>query len=437
MRRAAGLALAFALLRASAALAAPGGGSSGFHGGGGGGGGGFRGGGGVVGGGAGGLGVFVLIFVVIVIVVAMSAIRTMKLRKRRAEREARVTTAAAEAAAEDPDFDADALRERARQLYVEIVEAWTARDREGLRARIGGDLLVEWERRLDDFDRKGWHNLCSIHAGPEIQLLGLVNREADADDRVTFRIQATLRDVVTDRNGAVITRGESRSEFVAQREWWTLGKRGDEWILISIEQDAEGAHHLDEAIVATPWGDDSRLRDTAVTELATDSKLEDGQIAEIADVGFEGSARAHALDLSNVDGRFAPDVLEAAARRAVEAWAEAVDGDDAPLERIATPDAIQALLYPGDPSRRTRLVVRGPRLQKLTIAALHAEATPPAMVVEAELRGRRYREDRDTAARIDGSAEREVAFTERWTMTLDGSDDAPWRIAEAGAPAGR
>ena len=98
--------------------------------------------------------------------------------------------------------------------------------------------------------------------------------------------------------------------------------------------------------MASPWGDDERLRDEAVTELATADAVPDAQIAEIADLDFDGTARAAALDLAMVDGRFAPDVLEAAARRAVDAWAEAVDGDDAALERAATPAAVGELLHP-------------------------------------------------------------------------------------------
>jgi predicted lipid-binding transport protein (Tim44 family) len=128
-------------------------------------------------------------------------------------------------------------------------------------------------------------------------------------------------------------------------------------------------------------------------------------------------------------------VLEAAARQAVAAWAEAVDGDDAALERAATPAAVRELLYGGDASARTRLVVRGPRLTALRITALHADATPPAMRVEADVTGRRYREDRDTAAVLSGSKDRETSFTERWTMTLDGDENTPWRIAETGAAA--
>ena len=102
--------------------------------------------------------------------------------------------------------------------------------------------------------------------------------------------------------------------------------------MASIEQQAEGDHHLDEEIVASPWSG-KRIADEALTELAVEDKLPEGfTTADLAELDFPADARAHALDLSLADGRFAPDVLEAAARRAVEAWAEAVDGEDAPLE---------------------------------------------------------------------------------------------------------
>ena len=53
------------------------------------------------------------------------------------------------------------------------------------------------------------------------------------------------------------------------------------------------------------------------------------------------------------------------------------------------------------------------------------------MAVEADVSGRRYVEDRDTAAVLRGSKDRETTFTERWTMALDGDPEAPWRIAAA------
>ena len=416
-------------LAAPIALAAPGGGSSGFGGGGGGGGGGFSGGGGGGGtgtGGSGGIGVFLVIFCVVCLLVLYGIYTSWKYRKRRRARVRAVQLAAAEAADDDAAFDADALQARAADLHRAIVAAWTARDRAALGTLLGPDLMVEWVRRLDDFDRKGWHNECAITSGPDVEYVGLTNRQADAEDRAVVRITATLRDVVVDRSGAVIKRSDSDSEFTTLAEYWTLGKRDGAWILLSIEQDAEGRHHLDAPLVASPWGD-ARLHDQALTELATADAVPAAALAEVVPFDMDGDARTAALDLSLVDGRYAPAVLEASARRAMEAWAEAVDGDDAPLEAIAGPAAIDALLYPGDPSRTTRLVVRGPRLESLRITGLEGRT----MTVEARVSGRRYRENRDTLALVEGNRDRETTFTEHWTFELSEDPETPWRVTGA------
>ena len=78
-------------------------------------------------------------------------------------------------------------------------------------------------------------------------------------------------------------------------------------------------------------------------------------------------------------------------------------------------------------------MVRGPRLQPLRIAALDAEAQPPTLTVEAELSGRRYLEDRDTAAVLEGSKDRATTFTERWTIALGDDPATPWRIVATAA----
>ena len=155
-------------------------------------------------------------------------------------------------------------------------------------------------------------------------------------------------------------------------------------------------------------------------------------MAEVADLQFDGDAHAAAMDLSVADGRFAPDVLEVAARRAVDAWAEAVDGADGPLQAIAHPEAVRELLHPGGAS--TRLVVRGPKVKQIRVAALDAGSKPPTMSIEVDLAGRRYVEDRATTSVVSGSRSREVSFTEHWTFALDGPPEQPWRLTAAGAP---
>jgi predicted lipid-binding transport protein (Tim44 family) len=409
-------------------LAQAGSGSSGF---GGGGGGGFSGGGGSgSGSGSGDPVVAVIVFGLFGVFLLYLAIHSWRYRRKLRERDERVRAASAEAAQDDGYFAAEELEAHARGLFVACQEAWDARDLERLSALVGEDLLVEWRRRLADFDAKGWHNRVSVDGAPEIHYVGLVNREDDSEDRAVVRIRASLRAFVVDRNGNKIMRKESKSEHVQLTEYWTLARSGtDGWRVVSIEQRAEGDHHLDSEIVASPWSD-SRLADESLTELAVADGLPEGfTTADLAVVEFDGTAREHALDLSLADARFAPDVLEAAARRAVAAWAEAVDGGDEALAAVAAPAAVARLLYGGDASRKSRIVVRGPRVRQIRIAAVDVSSEPATMTIEVELGGRRYVEDRDTAAVLSGSKDSATTFVERWRLALDGEPAAPWRLA--------
>lgn len=441
-RLAPGVPLAAAVLlgHAATAHARAGGGSGGF-----GGGRGFGGGGG--GGGHGG-GFFVFYFLfshpILLAVVAIAVVGSMlytgaqsaRYRARREARVRRVELAAAEASEDDAAFAPDAVRARAATLFREIQVAWDRRDRTRLGALVGPDLLVEWRRRLDDFERRGWHNRVGVAAGPTVEYVGLVNREDDRDDRVVVRVQATLRDWVQDRAGRRIVHNDSESDTRGVAEYWTLGKRGGDWVLLSIEQRAEGDHQLDEGLVATPWADTERLHDAALVEGAAADRLPAGvTTAEVASVGYEDDARAAALDLSLVEGRFAPAVLEVAVRRAIAAWAEAVDGSDEDLAALASPDALRDLLHPGDPSGQTRLVVRGPRLGEVTIVDLDSDVEPPRMTLAFSAEGRRYVEDRDTTTVVSGNPSASTRFSERWTFALDGPDANPWRIVDAAAAA--
>lgn len=451
-------AVAVVLVVAPAALAAAGGGSSGFSGGGGGGGGGH----------GGGFALFIVIRLLIDIAVlghglgalvliglallyllvtrglpklqawwAERAARRSGGHRKTSKRERRVELAAAEAADEDPDFAPDHVRAAAGRLFLDIEKAWDTGDRTAMRGLVAPDLLVEWERRLDDFDARGWHNHVEPIGEPVVEYVGLRHTGDAATDRVVVKVDARVKDYVVDRFGQHIKRTGRLGEVTRIREFWTLQKRDGHWTLASIEQGGEGKHALDEAVVATAWGDEAGMRDEALIQGAVADQVPEGtSVAEVADLQYEGDAHAAAMDLSLADGRFAPDVLEVAARRAVNAWAQAIDGDDALLDAIATPSAKRALLYAGDTSATVRMVVRGPVVNRIRIVHLDAAAEPPTMTVEVDLTGRRYVENRDTAAVLAGSRTRKTSFTERWTLSLAGDEAQPWRISAVGEPAG-
>jgi predicted lipid-binding transport protein (Tim44 family) len=454
-----GLVAILLLAAAPAALAAAGGGSAGFSGGGGGGG----------GGGHSAFEIYIvvrlLIFLAVtthgiglLVLLAVGAVwwfstrgeqqlaRWWKARARQGrshkretkKRERRVSLAAAEAEDENPLFGPSAVREAAAELFTDIQLAWSADNRIALRGLITPELADEWERRLDDFDRKGWSNKVEPVGPPQVEYVGLERKNshnASSADRVVVRIEAKLRDYVVDRQGRHIRRDGSVTESTRMREYWSLERRGEHWVLASIESGAEGDHALRDKVVQTEWADDQALRDEAMVEGADAESAPKGtNVADLADLQFNGDAHAAAMDLSLADGRFAPDILEIAARRAVSAWAVAVDGPNTQLRRLATPEAVSDLLHPGDPSEKTRLVVRGVSVQRIRVVAIDAGTTPATMTIDVDLRGRRYIEERDTTRVLLGSPTRLVGFTERWTLSLSGERAEPWRIVSVQTP---
>ena len=325
----------------------------------------------------------------------------------------RVTTASAEAAEEDPVFAAAAVKAQAGALYVDVQRAWSERDDESLARLLGPDLLVEWCRRLADFAARGWVNEVAIRGGPQVGYVGLVNREGEVDDRVTVTMTAKLHSVVRTSAGAVVpNKADTNGDGVIDVcEYWTLDRAGDRWRLIAIEQEREGAHHLDAAD-----RDGALVRRLAGSPTSRSSSSRRPMRRRPAFARPSSSAsrstapRASRRSTSALaDPRCAPDLLEVAARRAVEAWAEAVDGDDS------------ALLAVGYAGRAAGAAVSGPerggrarRRARAAAAAARDHGTarrcsePLQMEVEARVRGRRYVEDRDTAAVVSGSKQREI-----------------------------
>jgi predicted lipid-binding transport protein (Tim44 family) len=353
-------------------------------------------------------------------------------RRRRRGRVQRVELAAAEAGEDDDRFLPERLHVAAEQLFRDVQQAWDARDTARLGTLLGPELLEEWERRLADFSAKGWHSRVEVPGEVRTEYVGLENREGVDEDSAIVLIEATLRAWVDGPGKRTILRKGEPDDTILLSQYWKLGRREDRWILLSIEERAEGDYHLAEPIVSAPWSDTERLRDETVIERAAEDGLPAGfKTADIADLDFEGDARSAALDLSLADSRFAPDVLEAAARQAVEAWSEAVDGEDTALAAVASEPALHELLYLGDQSEKTRVVVRGPRVKKIAIVALDASVDPATMTVDVELGGRRYVQDRDTAGVLSGSKSDATVFGERWTLSLDGPESHPWRITAA------
>ena len=442
--RLAAFALFVLALHATVAVAAAGGGSGGFGGGGGGGGGsggGFSGGGTGTGGSIGWPGA-VLIFGGAAAFITFSVIQQKRkatwsrtyakardalTASRREKRREEIERKALVAAEDDAAFAAESVRADAQALFTSIQEAWDRDDREALERMVAPDLMAEWRLRLEDFASKGWRNHVRI-VESRVEYVGMTNRPEDEEDRVVVRVSAQLEDYVVDRDGDRITHEGNTGTESFLREYWTLGKVEGHWTLLSIEQDEEGEHQLEAPIEADP-SEDRRMTDQARVEAAVGNALPEGVTHAEIDDEDASSPLAKARDLSLADERFDPDIIDATVRRAVAAWAEAVDGDDAPFAHVARPDLLEELLYPPSPGRSLRLVVRAPVVLATTLVDVDSDVTPPTATVHMDLEGVRYVEDRNTLDVVAGTRDRTTRFDGTWTLALDGPDDAPWRVA--------
>jgi hypothetical protein len=356
-------------------------------------------------------------------------------RWRRRKRARRVGLLAEGAVLDDSMFAPEVVEAAARHLYDEIVAAWNADDHRRLASGLGHELFVEWDRRLAELRRRRHRNLVERRGRLHVEYIGLVDRSGDVADRVVVHVRARMRDAIYDDRGRIVFRDANDNGKRTWSEYWTLGKRDGRWILLSVEEEREGGYHLDDPVVASP-SDDERLHDEAVIERGVAASVRPDRFAEVAGavpLEFAGNTRMAALDLAQLDGRWAPDVLEVAARRAVLAWAEAVDGNHQPLIDIAGRHTTNALLYP-ESHRRSRLVIRGPELKNLRIIHLEPAAKPPTMTVEATISAHRYIESRNTGAVLFGSKTRTDTFCEQWDLALTHHHETPWRIASRHDP---
>lgn len=404
------------------------GGSGGGGGHGGSGGGGFHGGGiGFVGAGGGGS-VALLVLVAVLIVVLWFAFKARKAGAKRglntgsdraahrSDASARQRAAQVEARVEaladtDETFAPDALKERAVWLYTTAQRAWTAQDRAVLKQILSPVLYVKWDEELRDYESRGEVNLVEILSGPTVELVDVANRAGEVNDTVTFRITATLSDRVRRANGSQAVRKDGSTRPV---EYWTLRKDDSgAWIVASVEQAAEGAHHLTDAIETDAWDQKAVARD-AVLEVAEKVSVQGtGDVLALTGISWSTDADAAAGDLSVLDGRFDKAVLEVAVEKFLEEWAM----NDGSLDFTSVRTA-------------NRTVMRNAAVTSVEVRSL-VSRDPIVVRVVVDAEGVYYEVDRRTEEVLLGDAHkrRPVAFA--FDLRLDGPSAKGWTVIAA------
>ena len=266
---------------------------------------------------------------------------------------------------------------------------------------------------------------------PAVRLIWASRRSDEEPWRLTVLVAMQLTTVATSWRTAISNFGFREYELVMA--FWTLQADDDGWTVTDFEPMDRGQHYLKDPLPAPP--SDGELNDDATISLA----VADGAVATSAATLTEVDApvRRRLLDLSLVDGRYAPDAIAACVREIARAWDAAVEhGEREALERWSTPDAATQLCRPTPNGlRRVRIL----DVRQVRIEALDTHGELPTVTVVAELEGIRWLANRHGRAQtpIFGSQSRRRSFTEHWTLRFDAHDESPWLLTDVRDPGRR
>lgn len=150
--------------------------------------------------------------------------------------------------------------------------------------------------------------------------------------------------------------------------------------------------------------------------------------AQTAEIIYGPAVEDAVLAAGIADERFDPESLEAAIRQALAAWVTAVGEDATASGKDDSPLVAPALLRPGGPGARTRLVVREPQIDAIQFWRLDADAAPPLARLIVTIHGRRCIRDRDTGEPVSGDPGVMTWFHQFWDMARDGPAMRPWHL---------
>jgi predicted lipid-binding transport protein (Tim44 family) len=137
----------------------------------------------------------------------------------------------------DKLWDATRMRERARQVFIDIYRARESGDPAGIPAdelfpQTAENLRAEIKGRADAGEGVSFRNLCVRKA----DIILVRNYTDNSLDEFTVRISAHAQQVRT-RNGAVTAQQDDVTPF---EEYWTFGRLAGVWKLKDVEPPAQG-----------------------------------------------------------------------------------------------------------------------------------------------------------------------------------------------------
>jgi len=351
------------------------------------------------------------------IAVARSGVRRERAVLREHARAYRAHYAAVEAAEDNPDFSPEAIE----RFVTEIVALADALWRKGECGALDGSpderLVRAWAHSRESWLGSG----LKVVRKPSIDLLRVVNRADEEEDRVVVRVFVHVH-CRRPRLGFIATR------YVHLDERWTLGRSGSRWVVLSIGGNPLAGPVLTAPLVPNPSFDTERLREESLAELARRQRIGDGALSDLVSPG-EPPALA-LFDLSLLDGRFDSALIASELAHLLEAWEGAVAGSDGPLEQLVSVQARTTLLQP---RYGTRLMMRDAVLKSWAPRSLELTRKPPAIEVTLDVEAVRFVVT-DVGSHLAGENTEPRRMSLTWVLELSGPIEAPWRLASSNNP---
>ena len=177
------------------------------------------------GGGGGSAGIDVLVVGIIIVIIVVQATRPSKggrSRKRSVAPGASRTpdsqlTPIAQYGALDEGFDAAVLSEKLSNWYVQMQNAWQAKDFEPMRPYFTDTLFAQFQRQLNALASAGRTNYVERIAVLGVTLRGYFQR--DGQDHIVAELRTRIVDyTVDDKTGAVVSGSRTAEKFMTY-EW--------------------------------------------------------------------------------------------------------------------------------------------------------------------------------------------------------------------------
>ena len=328
-------------------------------------------------------------------------------RSRRAER------AAVEATLDDESFDPEAIRGAVSEILLIAEDHWRHwghHDRSP--GRSDAHAIAAWVRV------HGLAGAIHLDGEPRVDLLGIVNRESESDNRIEVRVRARL-------------------ELDVRRHWvdphtihiddrWILGQHAGRWELLDGRGDRFARPALSRPLIPAAWTDDDRLREQALTELARDTTT-------VNPAGLTDSSagpRDQLLDLAAIDSRFSPALIDATIRHLLDAWEQETLDHNHRLTPLAAAGACRQLLEANGADPDVRFAIRDIELAGWEPIALDPDRVPPHLTVSVQIHAIRFVTDANDGI-IAGTSTISRLMELHWTLELANHPSALWQLADS------